>query len=128
MNEFHVVIHAMEDSSGEAANAAPTGPTKFSRSFEEVAEAFEQLPRMFLEPDGSFVWVSEQGSIRSQLDGLLTDNGTNLLHCELKGRCTSETLNKFLSTLGWPDQNVHFQLIREGTFLSEADFREQCLG
>lgn len=114
MNDFHVLLHAGESTT-----------SKFSKSFEQVSEAFESLPRMFLEPDGSFVWVIEQDEERFQLDGLLTDDGANLLHCELKGNCNAAILDQLLRTLGWPDQEVAVQLVEEGTFLQEADFRKR---
>src|SRR4051812_40193066 len=38
-------------------------------TFEQVAAALEVLPRMFFEPDGSFVWVSPDGEPHWQLDG-----------------------------------------------------------
>jgi len=112
MAEFHVVLQASE-----------LPDSKFVVSFEEVTEAFEQLPRMFLEPDGSFVWVVEDQGTKYQLDGLLTDDGANLLHCELKGTCNAAVLDQFLTALGWPEQTIVFQIVREGTYVSEAEFR-----
>lgn len=123
MSKFHVIVHAMPKD-GEAATASSE---KFDRSFEDVSEAFEALPRMFLEPDGSFVWVVDGSGCRFQLDGLLTDDGVHLLHCELKGHCDNNTLDQLLTALGWPKRNVGFQLVQEGTFLSEAQFREQFI-
>ena len=125
MNEFHVIIHAVDDDEHKLSPSVTAGSGKFGCSFEDVSDAFEKLPRMFLEPDGSFVWVIEKNGSRSQLDGLLTDDGTHLLHCELKGQCCGETLDQLLTTLGWPKQAVHFQLIQEGVFLSEEEFRKR---
>ena len=50
---FHVILHATE-----------AVDSKFDCSFEQVTAALEELPRMFLEPDGSFVWVIEDGESR----------------------------------------------------------------
>ncbi len=116
MNEFHVVLHADESKTG-----------KFSKSFEQVSESLEQLPRLFLEPDGSFVWVVERDGSRIQIDGLLTDDGANLLHCELKGACDTETLNQLLGAFGWPEQLICVQLVQMGAFLSESEFRSQFI-
>ena len=116
MSEFHVVLQASE-----------LPDSKFAISFEEATEAFEQLPRMFLEPDGSFVWVVEDAGAKYQLDGLLTDDGTNLLHCELKGTCNAAVLDQFLTALGWPDQSLVFQVVRQGSYLNEAEFRAKFI-
>ena len=113
---FHVIIHATE-----------AADSKFAYSFEQVSDAFEQLPRMFLEPDGSFVWVINDGTNRYQLDGLLVDDGSHLLTCELKGTCDNRILDQFLIALGWPDQNVVFQRVHHGVFLSESKFREESV-
>lgn len=112
---FHVVLHAGDPT--QDANC------RFECSFEQLTESFEQLPRMFLEPDGSFVWVIENGGSRFQLDGLLTDDGAHLLTCELKGTCNANVWEQFLKTLAWPSQTVVVQLVEAGTFLSEPDFR-----
>ena len=116
MNDFHVVLHADESTAG-----------KFAKSFEQVSESLEKLPRLYLEADGSFVWVIERSGDRFQLDGLLTDDGANLLHCELKGVCDSETLDQLLQVFGWPEQKIGVQLVQVGTFLSESEFRSQFI-
>ena len=95
----------------------------FDCSFEDVAQAFDQLPRMFLEPDGSFVWVVEAGGNRFQLDGGLVDNGTQVLSVELKGTCNERVLDAFLPAFGWPRQRLLFQLIQQGVYISEDEFR-----
>lgn len=120
MSEFHAIIHATDGD-----NAICTD--KFGSSFEDVSDAFRELPRMFLEPDGSFVWVIEEDGQRYQLDGLLTDDGASLIHCELKGRCGQQILDELLSALGWPEQMVRFQLVQEGTYLTEAEFRKNFI-
>ena len=112
---FHIVLHA-----GDPMESVDS---KFGCSFEQLTESFEKLPRMFLEPDGSFVWVIEIEGSRFQMDGLLTDDGSNLLNCELKGTCEKSIWEQFLGTLGWPTQSVVVQLVQSGTFVSESEFR-----
>lgn len=133
---FHVTIHA------RAAEVAPAGlialaghdyPTldvpaaalsaPFDRSFEAVGEALTGLDRMYLEPDGSFVWVSSAGEPPWQLDGVLYDRAGRLLYVELKGRCPHGPFEQLLAALGWPDTLVMFQLVREAVFLDESCFR-----
>ncbi len=96
---------------------------RFELSFEEVAQRLTELPRMFLEPDGSFVWVVDDLDRQYQLDGSLYDDGVRMLHVELKGTFDSTALDTFLSRLGWPTQSVIFQLVQQGIYLSEGEFR-----
>ena len=130
---FHCVIHASPPQLPAAkileirnvAMSAVTLPrleTRFRSSFEFAAKRMEKLPRFFFEPDGSFVWVVEQER-RFQLDGSLYDDGQYLVNVELKGSCTLDMLDEFLSCLGWPDEAVLFQLVQRGIYLSETEFR-----
>ena len=95
----------------------------FDVSFEAASEALVNLERMFLEPDGSFVWVSAAKDRPWQLDGVLYDRDGRLLYVDLKGATTAEDLDRFLAALGWPQTPVMFQLAREAVFLDEAEFR-----
>jgi hypothetical protein len=118
--------------------------TPLVRSFEEVAAQLEQLPRLYFEPDGSFVWVGEEEPTsgdddavvdpaqhsahrRWQVDGNLYDLHGRLLYIELKGHCPPERFDQLLSACGWPQQEVLFQLLREALYLSESDFRRWAL-
>lgn len=96
----------------------------FDRTFEEVSEALGKLPRMFVEPDGSFVWVSG-GQPAWQIDGLLYDGAGRLWYMELKGRCPQEEFDQLLAALGWPARPVVVQLVREGALLTDEAFRRQ---
>jgi hypothetical protein len=117
---FHVNVHA-----GTAqAGARPSGAV-FARSFEEVAGALAALPRMFVEPDGSFVWVAS-GEPTWQLDGVLYDGAAGLWYVELKGCCPESRFDELLRGLGWPEAPVMFQLVREAVTLSEDDFRRHA--
>ena len=95
----------------------------FDISFEDAAEALGKLDRLFLEPDGSFVWVSPAGKPAWQLDGMLYDRAAHLLYVELKGNCDEPAFDRLLSALGWPRTPVIFQLVRSAVFLDEAEFR-----
>ena len=93
-------------------------------TFDAALAALESLPRMFIEPDGSFVWrgTTADGSTW-QLDGNLIDRGTALAHVELKGICPGERLDEVLRALGWPAATIAFQLPERGEILSEEAFR-----
>jgi len=96
-------------------------------TFDDAAAALAVLPRMFLEPDGSFVWRGQDGGGGAwQLDGNLIDRGKVLDRVELKGICPPERLDEVLAALGWPQSSVAFQLPRRGVFLTEAAFRRQA--
>lgn len=97
-----------------------------SVTFEQVAERLSALPRMFFEPDGSFVWVSNAPP-SWQLDGQLQDRGPALDYVELKGVCPAADWERLLATLGWPEQKLLFQLVREGIFLDEPALRQLLL-
>lgn len=114
--ELHVNIHAC------AAAVAEQSAATFDRTFEQVAEALGLLPRMFVEPDGSFVWVSA-GERAWQLDGVLYDGAGRLWYVELKGGCPEAEFDRLLTALGWPKTSVCFQLVREAAWLDEPTFR-----
>lgn len=113
--ELHVNIHA------RAASAAEQPAALFDRTFEQVSDSLALLPRMFVEPDGSFVWVSA-GAADWQLDGVLYDGAGRLWYVELKGRCPEAELNRLLAALGWPQTSLVFQLVREAVWLDERAF------
>ncbi|HUY87889.1 MAG TPA: hypothetical protein VMV10_04055 [Pirellulales bacterium] len=133
---FQITIQARPAEAKESAVAALGGNpfrtldvpaaalgTPFAISFEGASEALLALERMFLEPDGSFVWVSASQERPWQLDGVLYDRNERLLYVDLKGACTLGEFNRLLAALGWPATSVMFQLAREAVFLEEAEFR-----
>jgi hypothetical protein len=116
---FHVSIYAKDT---EAALGAST--RLFTRSFEEVVDLLVKLPRMFVEPDGSFVWVSPHEPAW-QVDGVIYDRAGRLWYAEIKGRCPEEQFDQFLSALGWPQTPVVVQLMQEAVQLGEDEFRRR---
>lgn len=105
----------------------------FSISFEECYDRLEQLPRMFIEPDGSFVWsIDPNGNAntneidascpRSQWDGQLFDRNGKLLYLDVVGSGTRESFEEILKILGWPNTTVMIQLSREAVFLELDEF------
>jgi hypothetical protein len=134
--EFQITIHARPQEAtveGSLALERETFPTlhvpahalgtPFAISFERASEALMSLERMFLEPDGSFVWVSAGADSAWQLDGVLYDRDGRLLYVDLKGTCAAEPFERLLRALGWPSTPVMFQLARQAAFLGEAEFR-----
>ena len=115
MLRFHCSIHG----------GAPAAP--LAVSFDAALAELALHPRLFIEPDGSFVWrgTSAEGAAW-QVDGNLIDRGEVLDYVELKGACSGERLDEILRTLGWPTSRLTFQLPRHGVFLTEEEFRRQA--
>ena len=133
---FHVTIHARPTDATHGATVALAGrdwltldvkqaalATPFAITFEQAAATLARLPRMFIEPDGSFVWVSDAADMPWQVDGVLYDRDGRLLFTDLKGTCPPHRLDELLATLGGPETPLLFQLVREAVFLDEATFR-----
>ena len=99
----------------------PPGP--LSVTFDSVAEQLAKLPRMFFEPDGSFVGTGISSAGESwQVDGNLIDRGDVLAYVELKGSCPQAEFNSVLNILGWPRAMLAFQLPQSGKLLDEREF------
>ncbi len=136
MLSFHATLHARPDSAIErgpidvggrmlATLAVPADAVaaSFAIDFESASAALARLERMFVEPDGSFVWVASSGTPVWQVDGQLFDRAGRLLFVDLKGSCPAERLDELLSAVGWPATPVMFQLARQAVFVSNQEFR-----
>jgi hypothetical protein len=95
----------------------------FACTWEDAAERLQQLPRMLFEPDGSFVLSGNDETRRWQVDGHLFDFAGRLQRVELRGECPAAVYDELLRCIGWPAQTIEFELLREGTTLSEQEFR-----
>jgi len=97
---------------------------KWAATFDKSLAALQQFDRLFIEPDGSFVWTgSLPDGTTWQVDGNLIDQGDCLAYVELKGCCPEFQLNQILTTLGWPDVPLVFELTRRGIVVAEDEFR-----
>ncbi len=107
MYHFHASIHARPDDCqpGHAADVwlardfatctiSPEwlGRSTLARSFEEVAADLARFQRMYIEPDGSFVWVSSRGEAPWQVDGNLYDHQERVRLVDVKGSCPAGTI------------------------------------
>ena len=92
-------------------------------SFEQASTDLAALPRMFVEPDGSLVWVAGDGGPQWQVDGVMYDRGGRLLYVELKGQCPKDEFDRLLRAFAWPETPLMFQLVHKAVYLTEADFR-----
>lgn len=91
-------------------------------TFDEAAARLAALPRLYFEPDGSFVWVDSDGARRWQLDGQLNDRGKQLDHVELKGSCTAAACAALLACFGWPNEALRYFAVAAGAELSHDEF------
>ena len=92
-------------------------------TFEDAALALSAIDRLYFEPDGSFVWVSDNPDQSWQLDGVLYDRAGQLLYAEVQGTCPADIFDRLLTALGWPAIRLMFQLRLEAVFLDEPEFR-----
>jgi len=105
-----------------AANG-PAGKT-LRVTFDAALSTLAELPRLVVEPDGSFVWKSSPGiSPPWQVDGTLVDGGRTLFFCELKGCCPPEPLDQLLACLSDGTARLLFEAVEQGTMMGEEEFR-----
>ncbi len=97
--------------------------TPFAISFEQAVKNLSRLERMFIEGDGSFVWVSSQQNNTWQIDGNLYDRKDKLWYVDLKGTCPTAEWDRLLAAFGWPQTAVVFQVVQAAVFLAETEFR-----
>src|SRR5580693_5446928 len=124
MYEFFITVHAQPPGATAGASIELHGrtvgtlhvdrdalsTTTMNASFESARAKLEQLPRMFCEADGSFVWASPQGAPAWQVDGNLYDRSERLLFVDAKGTCPADEFDRLLTALGWPETRLMFQL------------------
>lgn len=108
----------MHQNEPHAFHVAVTAARGFCVSFEAVAAALEQFPRLYFEPDGSFVWAGEGW----QIDGSLYDRDGTVQYLEIKGNGPAEAVGRLLATLQRPLDDLTVQLVREGISLPAPAF------
>lgn len=111
MRPFHIILQST---------------TPWPCSFEEAVADLEQLPRMFIELDGSFVWRADD-ELAWQIDGCLFDRAGGLLYVELKGTCPQKCFELLLGCLRGVPEALTVQLVREAQLLSLEGFRGRFL-
>jgi hypothetical protein len=128
MHHFHLTIHAAPDELRLAGaleiqgvyirtlqlqDAKRTLP--IAVTFESAVKRLQQLPRMFVEMDGSFVWTSDTRDW--QVDGVLYDRNDQLLYVELKGNCNAPVLGQLLLVLVTDESPIIFQFTQQAVFV-----------
>jgi hypothetical protein len=82
---------------------------------------------MFVEMDGSWVWVGEQEGQSWQLDGMLYDFERSLRYVEVKGLCPHSVWKQLLSRLNLSDHTVEIHLTDVGKFIDRSEFEREYL-
>jgi hypothetical protein len=95
-------------------------------AFDEALEGLARLERMYVEPDGSFVWPSPPAGRWWQVDGNAFEKDGRVLLVDIKGSCPREDFDRFLQAFGWPRQPLLMQLVRAAMFLDERTFRRHA--
>ena len=67
----------------------PNPGKELPQSFEELAERLGEMPGMYFEMDGSFVWVDHASVPPGQMDGMVYDRNGRLEYVEIKGACNA---------------------------------------
>ena len=109
-----------------AAGDAPTSAAPLSATFDDASSALARLPRMFLEPDGSFVWKPPDEAPSWQVDGNLVDQGASLFYAELKGECPEASFNQVLACFGENPRGLVFEWVERGLLMNEETFRRSA--
>jgi hypothetical protein len=133
MISIDVIVHSLGDTPDDRqritlgdGNYEAISPAIFDRqavfpvSFEEAATRLGELPSLYLEPDGSFVWV---GSGQWQLDGQIADRAGRVSSVQVAGTCPAEEFERLLCVFGWPQTKAAFEVRRAGAIVAENEFR-----
>ena len=94
--------------------------------FDAALDRLAAIERLYVEPDGSFVWASPREGLAWQVDGNAFDRDGRLLLVDLKGSCPEPAFDRLLEACGWPGQPLMVQLVRPAVFLEEPMFRRHA--
>lgn len=136
LDKFHIVIRATPNAElltrtitleGRDVDAlivpADLQATPLEVSFEQAAEILATFPRMHVEPDGSFVWVSLAEATEAwQIDGNLYDRDRSLIAIDLKGTCHRTQLGALFDVFRAGGRELMIELVQDGVFVRERDF------
>lgn len=138
MYAFECSLHALPDSevlaSGETlTDSCGQWPTLLIAQdqlitplpivFDDVLDQLNTLPRLYAEPDGSFVWTSPQENIRWQVNGNLYERNDCVLFVELKGSCPASEFDQLLACFLQDEKACVVQLTRPAVFVTPEIFR-----
>ncbi len=108
--------------SGELSLPANWANAPWGRTFDDALTALGDLPQLYTEPDGSFVWTSPPAVDRWQLFGCLYDRGSELAYVDLFGTCDAQALRQLFACLRGSVTSLMLQLRERGVFVGEVTF------
>ena len=91
--------------------------------FDDVLNQLGNLPRLYAEPDGSFVWTSPQENTRWQVNGNLYERNDRVLFVEIKGSCPASEFDQLLACFLSDEKACVVQLTRPAVFVTVEVFR-----
>ena len=97
--------------------------TPLSIGFDDVLNQLGNLPRLYAEPDGSFVWTSPQENTRWQVNGNLYERNDRVLFVEIKGSCPASEFDQLLACFLSDEKACVVQLTRPAVFVTVEVFR-----
>ena len=111
----------------------PADNIQWTESFEGLSAALANLPGMYFEMDGSFVWVDHRASPPNQMDGMVYDRAGRLEYVEVKGACGIDqwlTLCQAISGIDEPnyaaiDSRVRIHRVADGDWTTATDIAKQ---
>ena len=91
--------------------------------FDDVLNQLGSLPRLYAEPDGSFVWTSPHDHARWQVNGNLYERNDSVLFVEIKGSCPASEFDQLLACFLPDEKACVVQLTRPAVFVTAEVFR-----
>ena len=136
MNAFHIGLHRITAAvaTGPQATIAgrefstltvpqPTPQEALGVGFDDAVARLARHDGLFIELDGSFVWVGRTDGFTWQLDGILYDRNEEIVYVELKGECPECAFEELCRTLGLSPGQTMVQLMQQAVFMDWAEFR-----
>ena len=126
--EIELHGHMLETIQNESGGP-PRYLTTMPVSFEEMQQELLAKTHCDCEPDGFFLVTGHEEGAFWRLNGHMHEfqpEGSDdpMMHrVELNGECPEEVLDQVLSTMGWPDSKLAFELVQEGISLGEQSLR-----
>ena len=114
----------------DSAGADGSRPVPLHISWEEALLRLEKLPRMFVEPDGSFLWTGEATAEAAQwrLEGTVYDDGQVVRYIELRGQCPLRQWQEFLGAFDESFSTVVLDLLDQSTVVEGEWLRRRVAG
>ena len=121
MMDFHAIVQPTSDNSSESGPSSSCG---FGKPYEDVAGQLAEIPRLHIELDGAFVWVSAK-DVSHRVNGQITDDGSEVMYIEFRGRATSEEIQPIIAPLRGQTHELAFQWLPSGEMLGEQEFLDR---